>query len=108
MALRRPALQRHPAVACRCCATAIEQQLVSGDRHRTARDYLKVGELDLKRDGAAARASVMRSDYRRYWNRATAGYRDAGRRPPLAYKAIRAKIRSESVREPLNRTARNA
>jgi len=58
--------------------------------------------------GWRSSVSVMRSDYRRYWNRATAGYRDAGRRPPLAYKAIRAKIRSESVREPLNRTARNA
>jgi hypothetical protein len=50
----------------------------------------------------------MRSDYRKYWNRATAGDRDAERRPLLAYKAIRAKIRSEPVREPLNRTARNA
>jgi hypothetical protein len=46
----------------------------------------------------------MRSDYRRYWNRATAGDRDAGRRPLLAYKAIRAKIQSEPVREPSNRT----
>jgi hypothetical protein len=50
----------------------------------------------------------MRSDYRKYWNRATAGDRDAGRRPLLAYKAIRAKIQSEPVREPLNPTARNA
>src|SRR5215813_13176937 len=40
--------------------------------------------------GWRSSVSVMRSDYRRYWNRATAGYRDAGRRPPLAYKAIRA------------------
>jgi hypothetical protein len=42
------------------------------------------------------------------WNSATVGDRNAWRRPLLAYKAIRANIRSEPVREPLNRTARNA